>query len=95
MQRADNECPPPLAPIEKKRERKKLCKERSLLERLIGLKEDVCRFFTDYRVPFDNNQAERDLRNFKTKCKVRGFFRSEEGAKDHLRLLSVRAVKLR
>ena len=63
MQRADNECPPPASPIEKKRGRKKLCKERSLLERLIGLKEDVCRFFTDYRVPFDNTQAERDLRS--------------------------------
>ena len=88
MQRADTQCPPPPAPVEKKRGRKKLGKERSLLERLIGLKEDVCRFFTDYSVPFDNNQAERDLRNLKTKCKVSGCFRSEEGAKDHLSITS-------
>ena len=63
-------------------------KERALLERLKEFKESVSRFFTDYRVPFDNNQAERDLRNLKTKSKVSGCFRSAEGAKDYLTISS-------
>ena len=58
------------------------------MERLIELKAAVCHFFTDYRVPFDNNQAERDLRNLKTKCKVSGCFRSEDGARDYVSISS-------
>ena len=83
MQLAQKECPPPPTPSEKKRGRIKKGKERSLLERLSKLKDEVMCFFRNFVVPFDNNQAEQDVRNAKTKSKVSGCFRTEEGAKDY------------
>jgi len=85
---ANVQCPPPPATTGKKRGRKKKGKERSLIERLDSLRDEVSRFYTDFRVPFDNNQAERDLRNCKTKAKVSGCFRSKEGAQDYLNVSS-------
>ena len=88
MKLADEECPLPSDPPQKKKGRKKKGKERSLIERLMALKASVCLFVRDFAVPFDNNQAERDVRNVKTKTKVSGCFRTESGAQNYLDIMS-------
>ena len=87
LELADSECPPP-APDKKKRGRPKKGKERSLIERLRTLKGSVCLFAHNFHIPFDNNQAERDVRNVKTKDKVSGCFRTKEGAQNYLDIMS-------
>lgn len=74
--------------INQKRGRKKKSKVLNLICRLDNYKESVCLFIKNLCVPFDNNQAERDLRMVKVKTKVSGCFRSEEGAQEYLTIMS-------
>lgn len=77
-----------LEATEKKRGRKKKEKILAPVERLANYKASVCLFIHNFRVTFDNNQAERDLRMIKVKTKVSGCFRIEEGARDYLKIMS-------
>jgi len=83
----ENPIPEP-EPEKKKRGRVKKGKVRALLERLDNYKASVCLFAHNFAVPFDNNLAERDQRMVKTKTKVSGCFRSVDGARDYLKIMS-------
>ena len=95
MELADSQCPVPPPSREKKKGPRKKGRERSLIERLTHLKASVCLFARNFLVPFDNNQAERDLRYVKTKIKVSGCFRTKSGALDFLHIMSFLSTGLK
>ena len=74
--------------VAKKKGRPKRGEVGSLVDRLVLRKHQWLLFFTDWSVPFSNNQAERDFRLFKVKQKVAGCFRTKEGADDFARITS-------
>lgn len=75
-------------PKVKKRGRPKKTVPRNLIERFRDYQEDIMRFLFNFKVPFDNNQSERDLRMMKVKQKISGGFRSKKGAKYFTRIRS-------
>ena len=64
----------------------------NLVRRLDERRAEVLRFLHDFRVPFTNNEIERDLRMVKLHEKVSGGWRSEKGARAFLRVRSYLAT---
>ena len=78
--------PPTRTPEGPQRGRLKRTPARNLLDRLSAHEDAVLAFLHDWTVPFDNNQAERDLRMLKVQQKISGTFRDAAGADVFCRL---------
>jgi transposase len=80
--------PPQPRPGQRRRGRVRRCPAANLLGRLGRYQVEVLRFLDDLRVPFDNNQAERDLRMVKLQQKISACWRTLAGAQAFLTLRS-------
>jgi transposase len=78
---------PPPAPS-KRRGRARRSPAANLLGRLDAHRDEVLRSLDDTRVPFDNNQSERDLRMVKLQQKISGCWRTLPGAEAFLTVRS-------
>ena len=78
-----------------KRGRPKRSKTLNLLHRLDENHRSILAFYNRRGVPFDNNQAERDLRMMKTREKISAGFGSEAKAKNFCDLRSVISSSLK
>ncbi len=76
--------PPPRRP--RQRGRMQQTPARNLLDRFVLRQAHILAFLDDLTIPFDNNQAERDLRMLKVQQKVSGSFRVDRGAQAFSRI---------
>jgi transposase len=60
----------------------------ALVDRMRGFTTEIWRFAHDLTVPFDNNQAERDIRMVKLQPKISGCWRTIPGARTWLTVRS-------
>lgn len=70
-------------------------KAGNLAQRFQQYKAAILAFLRDVQVPFDNNQAERDIRMVKVKTKVSGAFRTTTGAEQFARIRSIVSTLLK
>lgn len=73
-----------LAVNQKRTHRRGQTKPYNLLVRLDEHRDEVLRFASDFDAPFDNNQAERDIRMIKLQQKISGCWRTTKGAEHFL-----------
>jgi transposase len=78
----------PLTSEQMKQKRPKQSKEQNLLDRLERCDECILAFLWNFKLPFTNNEAERDFRMLKVRVKVSGCFRTLQGARFHARIRS-------
>jgi transposase len=83
---------PPSPATGRRRGRARRSPAGRLLARLDVHRCEVLRLLDDGRVPFDNNQAERDLRMVKLQQKISGCWRTLAGAEAFLALRSYLAT---
>ncbi|HEX5116301.1 MAG TPA: IS66 family transposase [Pseudonocardiaceae bacterium] len=67
-------------------------RHRALARRILDRQTDYLRFATDFRVPFDNNAAEREIRMVRLREKVSGCLRTLTGAHDFAAIRSYLAT---
>jgi transposase len=80
--------PPPAPSPGSRKGRRKQSKAKNLLDALLGRADQVLALLDDLRIPFTNNQAERDLRWAKVQQKISGTFRSATGVTAFCRIRS-------
>ena len=63
--------------------------EKKLWNRMEKYKRNHLLFMHDFRMPFDNNMSERDLRKAKNRQKMSGGFRKVSGYEMYCRIVTI------
>ena len=63
--------------------------EKALLNRLEKYMHNHLLFLHDFRVPFDDNMSERDMRKVKNRQKMAGGFRKDSGHEMYCAILTI------